>query len=271
MRIIPVIDLMDGGVVRGVAGNRQQYRPLQSQLCLGNEPGTVARALIEIVRCEQIYVADLDAIAGNEPNWAAYHRMRQAGALLMLDPGLADERQASAWDRSTHFQRATDEFNLDDTLVVGLETLEAVESLPRILAALGSKRAVFSLDLREGQPINAQETIQSQSPFDLAAQAIAAGFQQLIVLDLASVGTRGGVRTFELCRQIKAAFPAVRLISGGGVRHTGDLQTLAEAGCDAALVASALHDGRLSPTDLDGFRKGGATRLAHLPGDGIGG
>ena len=33
MRIIGVIDLMRGQVVGGVAGRRETYRPIQSQIC----------------------------------------------------------------------------------------------------------------------------------------------------------------------------------------------------------------------------------------------
>jgi uncharacterized protein related to proFAR isomerase len=44
---------------------------------------------------------------------------------------------------------------------------------------------------------------------------------------------------------------AVDLIAGGGVRGLDDLKALADAGCDAALVASALHDGRLSREDIE--------------------
>jgi len=40
------------------------------------------------------------------------------------------------------------------------------------------------------------------------------------------------------------------LIAGGGVRGLADLTALARAGCNAALVASALHDGKLLPEDL---------------------
>jgi uncharacterized protein related to proFAR isomerase len=41
------------------------------------------------------------------------------------------------------------------------------------------------------------------------------------------------------------------LIAGGGVRGRTDLEDLAAAGCSGALAASALHDGRLTKTDLD--------------------
>jgi uncharacterized protein related to proFAR isomerase len=38
----------------------------------------------------------------------------------------------------------------------------------------------------------------------------------------------------------------VELISGGGVRDNADLARLQDAGCDAALVATALHQRALN-------------------------
>jgi phosphoribosylformimino-5-aminoimidazole carboxamide ribotide isomerase len=63
-----------------------------------------------------------------------------------------------------------------------------------------------------------------------------------------------GISTIDLCRMIAADFRG-RLIAGGGVRGIDDLQALTNAGCQAALVASALHDGRLTHDD---------TKRAHL-------
>jgi uncharacterized protein related to proFAR isomerase len=37
----------------------------------------------------------------------------------------------------------------------------------------------------------------------------------------------------------------VELVAGGGVRDRADLDALADAGADAALVATALHEGRV--------------------------
>ena len=75
--------------------------------------------------------------------------------------------------------------------------------------------------------------------------------QRLEVVDLAGVGVGQGVPTLDLCRRLRAAYPKLELISGGGVRGVDDLKALRDAGCDAALVASALHDGRLTRELLD--------------------
>jgi phosphoribosylformimino-5-aminoimidazole carboxamide ribotide isomerase len=44
--------------------------------------------------------------------------------------------------------------------------------------------------------------------------------------------------------------PDIRLLAGGGVLTRRDLEGMRDAGCDGALVASAIHNGRLSAADL---------------------
>jgi phosphoribosylformimino-5-aminoimidazole carboxamide ribotide isomerase len=78
---------------------------------------------------------------------------------------------------------------------------------------------------------------------------VAAGASSIIVLDLSRVGTRRGVDV-ALLERVRTAVPEVELIVGGGVRGPSDLAALEKAGCDAALVATALYDGRLQPGDL---------------------
>ena len=70
----------------------------------------------------------------------------------------------------------------------------------------------------------------------------------------------GGTRTLDLCREIRRHHPDLTIVAGGGVRGLDDLKTLADAGCDAALVASALHDGRLTRQDIERAAAFGARR-----------
>jgi len=134
-------------------------------------------------------------------------------------------------------------------VVVGLESLVAEEELAEIVR-LTDNRAIFSLDLKDGRLLTSMGDWQSRLPLDIAERVAVAGIRRLIVLDLADVGGGGGTRTLRLCQEIRRAHPEIELIAGGGVRGSGDLRALADAGCDAALVASALHDGRLKRVDL---------------------
>jgi phosphoribosylformimino-5-aminoimidazole carboxamide ribotide isomerase len=135
--------------------------------------------------------------------------------------------------------------------VVGLETLGGRAALADVCAAVGGARVAFGLDLRDGRPLlhpglAAELTPGESSPAALAAWAAAAGAHAIVVIDLARVGAGGGP-DLALLRDVRAAAPAVTLLAGGGVRGAADLAALAEAGCDGALVASALLDGRLGP------------------------
>jgi phosphoribosylformimino-5-aminoimidazole carboxamide ribotide isomerase len=114
-----------------------------------------------------------------------------------------------------------------------------------LVGVVGPERIVFSLDLNAGQPLTNVTAWRAMAPLAIAEAAIAAGVRRLIVLDLANVGVDGGVGTLALCHELRTRQPHIEIIAGGGVRGPDDLAHMASAGCNAALVASALHDGRI--------------------------
>ena len=69
------------------------------------------------------------------------------------------------------------------------------------------------------------------------------------LLRAARVGGGAGL-DLRLVDDVRAAVPGLTLAVGGGVRGVEDLTRLADAGCDAALVATALHDGRLGAAEI---------------------
>jgi phosphoribosylformimino-5-aminoimidazole carboxamide ribotide isomerase len=118
---------------------------------------------------------------------------------------------------------------------------------------VGRSRVVFSLDLRLGTPILHPQmhdlTGAGPEAVAVAEQAAGAGVESLLVLDLGRVGTGVGV-DLGLIETLRHRLPGVRLLAGGGVLTRRDLERMRDAGCDGALVASAIHSGRLSFGDL---------------------
>jgi HisA/HisF family protein len=228
MRIVGVIDLLGGVVVRAVAGRREEYRPIVTPLCPGSAPLEVARALLSL-GVRELYVADLDAIAGGEPAWDIIASLRGLAVPLWVDAGVRDVSRAARLGV--------------ERVVVGLESVPDPATLGRLVEALGD-RVVFSLDLREGVPMGAWPAAE---PFDIAEEAIRRGVRRVLVLDLARVGVSGGPGTEALCGRLVRAHPGVEVSAGGGIRDRADLERLRAAGVAAVLVASALHDGRLAP------------------------
>ena len=78
MLLIPVIDLMQGQVVRAVRGQRQSYRPIVSTLCEGSAPVDIAQALCRRAGARRLYIADLDALLGGAPQVDVLRELLQA-------------------------------------------------------------------------------------------------------------------------------------------------------------------------------------------------
>lgn len=239
MRVIPVLDLKGGVVVRGIAGRRAEYQPIVSQLTNSTHPADIAGAFLDRLGLSEFYVADLDAIAGAVPAFAHYAAIRARGCRLLVDAGIREVTEA---------QRLADAGV--ERIVLGLETLAGPAELRRIVHQLGRARIVFSLDLRNGQPLGDVAAWAKPDAEAIARQAADEGVAAMIVLDLARVGVGAGIGTEDLCRRLHESFPEMEWIAGGGVRGVSDLRRLRDCGVQAALVASALHDGRITRDDL---------------------
>ncbi|MBV9002719.1 MAG: hypothetical protein JO304_26930 [Solirubrobacterales bacterium] len=233
MHIVPVLDLKGGIVVHARRGERADYAPLRSRLVAGCEPVPVARALCGVCQTSSLYVADLDALAGapvDEDTLAAL----AAVAELWVDSG------ATTPDRVDALARAEVARN-----VVGTESLAPDASILRSLA-LGTPRPVLSVDLREGRLISPHPALAGRSPAAAARVVGTLDVRELLVIDLARVGSGRGP-PLRAVAELAGAVPGVAIYSGGGVRGEADLLALESAGATGALVATALHEGRLIP------------------------
>jgi phosphoribosylformimino-5-aminoimidazole carboxamide ribotide isomerase len=211
MRLIGVIDLAGGRAVHARGGKRDAYTPVRSALLGPGEEGdpvALARAYLRYP-VPEIYVADLDAIAGAPLSPIVGH-LASLGAAIWLDAGRSTLRVAP-----------------NVRPVVGLETMLAWEEVTG---------AAFSLDLRAGRPL-----IGDEQPAELAKKAVQAGATAVILLDLAKVGSMAGL-DWVTVQAVRASTLGVELVVGGGVRDRSDIARLTDLGCDGALVATALHE-----------------------------
>lgn len=247
MRVVPVLDLLNGVVVRGVAGQRASYQPVQSCLVNSCSPLPVARAFREHFGLQTLYIADLDAILHGRPNLEIYRELAADGFSLLADAGTRDVQTA----------RTLLEFGAQ-SIIAGLESIPSGRVLQELIAEFGSDKIIFSLDLKRGQPLSNSPVWHGKGALEIGQQALDCGVRRLIVLDLAQVGIGEGVSTSPLCSDIrqaadKAGISTIELITGGGIRDIQDLHSLALSEIDGVLVASALHNGQLNRLDLAKF------------------
>ncbi|MEP9356778.1 HisA/HisF-related TIM barrel protein [Xanthobacter sp. KR7-65] len=212
--------------MRARKGERASYRPIHTPLAATSAPSDVVAGLLGLAPFRTLYVADLDAIAGagnNAPVIAALRRS-YPGLALWVDAGEGDPARITA--------RAAAGLG---TSVVGTETL-AEATLEAALAAPG---AILSLDHDAAGPRGPLRAHEDPTLWP----------QQVIVMTLAKVGSGEGPDLDALAHTAARAQRAGRdpaLYAAGGVRDQRDLDTLARLGLAGALVASALHDGRIS-------------------------
>jgi len=244
LRVIPVLDLRAGRAVLAHGGRRETYAPVHSLLVPGGAAGdslALARAYRDTLDCDEWYVADLDALAGGAVQGALVRALADLGGRLLVDAAVATAERA----RQVVADGAA-------RVVVGLETLPSFDVLAAIAWAIGPERVAFSLDLREGVPL--VEARLSGTPRELVSAAVTAGARVIVVLDLARVGSGRGVDSV-LVRGLRRAHPHVELLAGGGIGTARELERLAAAGLDGALVATALHDGRIKRDDVAAVRR----------------
>jgi phosphoribosylformimino-5-aminoimidazole carboxamide ribotide isomerase len=237
-RIIPVLDVMNGRVVHAVGGLREKYQPIACPFTASLKPFDVAYALLQQSGANELYVADLDTILGTpRVSRAVQTLVEMCPVPTWLDAGIGRKLTAADLPALPHVQP-----------VVGSETCGTPDVLRDAIGQAGGRPVAFSLDLKHGRLLGNWRNWELEGERDvlaLARRVVGMGVRTLIVLDLARVGTGTGSGTEPLLKAVRDEFPEVELIAGGGVKTWADIDRLGEAGADAVLVASALHDGTL--------------------------
>jgi HisA/HisF family protein len=229
MRIVPVVDLKGGIVVHARRGQRAEYAPLRSPLVDACEPVAVARALCAAAQAGTLYVADLDAIAGAPADTETLAAL-SALAELWVDAGATTRERAAALAGAGVSRN-----------VVGTESLRA-----GAVDDTNAPRRVLSVDLIGGKLISPRPELAGREPAAAASLATALGVRELLVIDLLRVGSGSGP-PLRAVADLAAALPGLEIYAGGGVRDDDDLRALESAGAAGALVATALHEGRVTP------------------------
>jgi len=237
LKVIPVIDILNGKVVHAVRGKRSEYQPLQSVLCESVEPLEVAKTF-KTLGFSELYVADLDAIIDCSTNFQVLKRIAdETGLKLIVDAGVtAMERAQSLLENGV------------SKLVVGTETLQNRSFVGEAAKVFGSDRVIVSLDLKGDKVLVKPGFDGSADPMLLLGEFKEVGVSQIIVLDLTRVGSGEGVNVDFLKKVLRNLRMDVYV--GGGVRNIADFIELKGLGVSGVLVATALHSGKISVEEL---------------------
>jgi len=226
--VIPALDLKDGVAVHAKAGNRADYRPVESPFGPADDPAAIARGLLAATGSSSLYIADLDAISGTGNHFELVRGLSYTlpSATLWIDAGFSDVADCAFW------------LPLGATLVIGSEGLAAVDDWRDIHGAFGES-VVLSLDYgtdgrRGPEPLFSDPELWPN---------------RLIAMDLTRVGADTGPDIDRLKTIVDEA-DGRAVFAAGGVRDARDLAALASLKAQGALIATALHAGVITQNEI---------------------
>lgn len=188
----------------------------------------IVSSLLELYPFKQLYIADLAAIQGTGNHHEIVQRIVQHYPELeiWLDAGYQDSTSLPALD------------NTRIRPVLGSESLNDLTAYLAIQAQI-NHRGVLSLDFTQAGYQGPQTLIADSQywPDDVIAMALPA------------VGSNTGpdVATLDHIREMSRNH---HIFAAGGIRHLQDIATLRHMGIKGVLIASALHAGLISSSEL---------------------
>jgi len=239
MRVIPVMDLLNGVVVHAKKGERENYKPVESVLTPSKDPLVIGEAFKKLFGFKEVYAADLDAIQSlwTLTNFSVLEKLSQLGIELMVDCGVASLESAKVI--------------LDlgvNKVVIGTETLASIKQYEDIVREIGEEKVVLSLDLKEGRLLGEVSKEVEKDPLKLLEKVSKIGAKEIIILELSKVGTGGGIPEKIVKKVSKAT--TLPIIIGGGVKDIDDIKKAIDLNVEGVLIATALHTGKITPKDL---------------------
>jgi phosphoribosylformimino-5-aminoimidazole carboxamide ribotide isomerase len=203
-------------------GARSAYRPIETPLSASADPVEVVQGFLRLADFPVIYIADLDAICRQGNNTVSLTRLRRSFPRLnfWIDGGAND---AASIDVLRAFGEP----------VVGSES-------QRDLSLFASRvDGLLSLDFRGDDFLGPKMLLTSPHIWP----------DRVIAMTLTRVGSGEGP-DLKRISAIRAISGSRQLFAAGGIRNIDDIASLREAGVLGALVATALHDGRIGARDL---------------------
>lgn len=221
MKLVFVMDIMNGFVVLAERGERQKYRPLAERSLIIKESDPFK--VLEFIKPRFLYVADLDRILGKGENMET---------LKSLSP-MVEEMIADCGFRS--FEELE---QINFIPVLGTETFD-------ITKLSNTERDCYvSFDFREELFLDASGRFRDfRNALDFLNSLSVRG---IILLNMARVGS--GKVDFNLLEEF-LSFSEHPVYLGGGVGGMEDLEMLKDLGCAGVLLSTAVHKKKV-PVDL---------------------
>ncbi|MCX9082039.1 MAG: HisA/HisF-related TIM barrel protein [Candidatus Methanoperedens sp.] len=227
-RIVFVIDLLDGRVVHAIKGEREKYQPVDnSKVCNSAEP----IEMISAVKPKEVYIADLDRLQHTGNNFEVIKKI-SAFTKTMVNISV---------EKNDDIEKC---LSITDTVILSSEA-SSFEIMKYASRNYPGKTSV-TIDIKNGSILTKDENLKKE-PKELVKHLNDLEIKDIVIIDLSKVGTSAGINE-DLLREIKE-ISTHNILFGGGIRDMNDIDALKEIGISGALVATAVHNGKI-PIDI---------------------
>jgi phosphoribosylformimino-5-aminoimidazole carboxamide ribotide isomerase len=237
MRIIPAIDISEGQCVRLTQGDYGK-KTVYSQ-----NPMEVA-ADFEQSGLEYLHVVDLDGAKQRRiVNLKALEQIT-GGTELKVDFGGGIQTKE---DLEAAFRAGVRQ------VTIGSIAVKSPQTALDWLGVFGPERLILGADARDGKIASSGWTeSSSQEIGEFVSAFLKAGFRYVVCTDIGRDGMLSGPAV-DLYRDLIKQNPEIKLVASGGIRGLDDLDVLAEAGLDGAIVGKAIYEGHVSTAELSAW------------------
>jgi imidazoleglycerol phosphate synthase cyclase subunit len=233
-RIVPCLDVRGGRIVKGV-----RFQGLRD----AGDPAERA-ALYEAQGADELVVLDVSATL--EERAAALETVRAVRARLSIPLTVGGGVRDLSGAR-TLLEAGADKVSVNSAAV------ERPQLLSEMAAAFGRQSTVLALDAARRDSgwevvVRSGTHRTGDDALEWAREAVERGAGEVLLTSWDRDGTRSGYE-LDLVRAVAEAVP-VPVVASGGAAGPQDLLDGLEAGAQAVLVASLLHDGDTTVGDL---------------------
>jgi imidazole glycerol-phosphate synthase subunit HisF len=221
-RVIPCLDVAGGRVVKGV--NFVDLREM-------GHPVELATRYSELGADELVFLDITATLEGRGPILDVIHRSADELTIpFTAGGGVTDVEDARALLLAGADKVAVNRAAFDDPSI-----------LTRLAEEFGSQAVVVAIDARRGEVVtHAGRNPRGRDAVEWAGEAVARGAGEILLTSIDADGTRTGY-DLELTRAVVEAVE-VPVIASGGAGEARHLAEAFEAGAEAALIASIVHE-----------------------------
>ena len=221
-RVIPCLDVAGGRVVKGV-----RFEGLREV----GDPVELARRYSELGADELVFLDVTASVEGRRP---LLELVERAAAELEI-PFTVGGGVASLGDARDLLRAGADK------VAVNKAAVDDPSLLRELADGFGSQAVVCAIDARGGEVVtHGGRTPRGLDAIEWAVEAVDRGAGEILLTSIDADGTRGG---YDLALTAAVAGSvAVPVIASGGAGSARHLAEAFEAGAEAALVASIVHE-----------------------------